>query len=325
MTQHAAPLVSVVMPAHDAAPFVGEAIESVRRQRWPRIELVVIDDGSRDGTAQAVEAEARRWGGPGRDLVLIRQQNAGAAAARNAGVARSRGAFVALLDADDRYAPTMIPRLVSALEADPRARLAFAMYRYVDSAGRVRGVQAPPAPGGLTPAGLLAGNLVHAPLMRREAWDVAGPLDARLRAHIDLDFFVRLARACPGAIVAVPEPLSDYRRRDGQITQDWRRMRRAWARVHLKLRREGFRLAPAERRRARAGLALYWGTLAYEAGAHAEARRLVAAAWRTDPLHLARDGHARVRAAACLATLLPGGVHDRLRRWHNARAGAKAA
>ena len=90
-----APLVSVVIPAFNAARVIARAVHSVLEQDWQPIEVIVVDDGSTDGTVEAVEA----LGAP--ELRVIRQANTGAAAARNRGIRESRGAFVAFLDADD--------------------------------------------------------------------------------------------------------------------------------------------------------------------------------------------------------------------------------
>jgi glycosyltransferase involved in cell wall biosynthesis len=313
---------SVVMPVRDAAPFLEAAVGSVFAQTWPDIELIAVDDGSTDGSHALLERLAAGWTGPGRRMILRRQETRGPSAARNAGVEAASGALIAFFDADDVFHPTLAARLIEALEAEPELDLVFALYRYVGPDGERLGTQPAPARARPAPKDLLKDNLVHAPLFRARAWEVAGPLDPGLQAHEDLDFFARLLLRRPGAIGVVDAVLSDYRRRPGQITQDWRRMRRNWARAFAKLRREGVRLSKGERREVRARLSLYWGTLAYHAGEHEAARRLVAAAWRADPRGLAGDPHAWIRAAACLTTLLPHGLHDAVRRRVNARLAA---
>jgi glycosyltransferase involved in cell wall biosynthesis len=314
--------VSVVLPAYDVAPFVAEAVASIHAQDWADIELIAVDDGSRDGTGDLLERLAAGWAGPGRRMRVVRQSNAGAGAARNAGIARATGAYVALYDADDVCHPGLVRAQVAALAAEGAADLAFALYRYVGEGGGVQAEQAAPGARRLGTYDLLCDNVVHAPLIRAEALRAVGPLDETLRAHIDLDLFVRLTERRPRSVVVVPEILSDYRRRDGQITGDWRRMRDNWGRVLAKLEAGGLALSARQRRRMRGRLHLYWATLAYQGGDHAAARALVLTALRADPAGLLADGHGRIRLAACGATLLPGRAHDALRRWFNARASA---
>src|SRR5207245_8162567 len=106
-------LVSVIIAARDAAEFIGEAVASVQAQQGPPVELVVIDDDSADDTgARAVAHDP--------SAVVVRQCRGGPGAARNAGLALTSGEYVALLDADDRWPPGRLARLVGELAAEPR-------------------------------------------------------------------------------------------------------------------------------------------------------------------------------------------------------------
>ena len=93
------PCVSVIIPAYNAEKVVGQTLQMMRDQTFSDFEVIVVDDGSRDGTARIVEGFCEN----DPRFVLIRQENAGAAAARNAGLAMARGTFVCFLDADDVY------------------------------------------------------------------------------------------------------------------------------------------------------------------------------------------------------------------------------
>lgn len=108
-----APLVSVIVPAFNAAPFVEQAIASVRAQTWPRWELIVVDDGSTDGTAAILAREQDPR------IRIVSQDNAGVGAARNAALEIARGDYVAFLDADDRLPPESLSRRVAYLDANP--------------------------------------------------------------------------------------------------------------------------------------------------------------------------------------------------------------
>ncbi len=115
------PTVSVVIPVYNGEPFLWEALESVAWQTRPVLEIIAIDDGSTDRSARILECF------PG--VTILRQANAGVAAARNAGIAKARGEIIALLDADDIWTPDKLERQVAALLAEPDAGLCFAHHR----------------------------------------------------------------------------------------------------------------------------------------------------------------------------------------------------
>ena len=107
------PMVSVVVPMYNAAPYTGAALESILGQTWPALEIIIVDDGSTDDSA----AIAARYAG-GR-LRLVQQANAGAASARNHGMSLAQGYYIQFFDADDRMTPDKIARQVEALTATP--------------------------------------------------------------------------------------------------------------------------------------------------------------------------------------------------------------
>jgi len=100
-----------VIPAFNAEPYLAEAIQSVLAQGIPGIQVVVVDDGSTDGTAEVAA-------GFGAQVALIRQPNAGIGAARNAGVERAVGNFLAFLDADDVWPAGSLASRLAVLDAD---------------------------------------------------------------------------------------------------------------------------------------------------------------------------------------------------------------
>src|SRR4051794_4668106 len=93
------PTVSIIMPAFNVEPFIGGAIDSVRSQTFKDFELLVVDDGSTDGTAAVVERHARA----DRRVRLICQPNRGLSTARNLALGQSSGAYIAILDSDDAW------------------------------------------------------------------------------------------------------------------------------------------------------------------------------------------------------------------------------
>jgi len=112
------PLVTVVMPAHNAERFIAEALASALAQTYAPVELIVVDDGSTDRTAQIAAAHG---------IKALTQARGGPAAARNAGLERARGEYWAILDADDLMPPEALERQVAELERDPELAMAFGM------------------------------------------------------------------------------------------------------------------------------------------------------------------------------------------------------
>jgi len=114
----ASPLVSVVIPAYNCAPFIGESLDSVYRQTYRNWEVIVIDDGSTDETRAILAPHTGR-------IRYFYQENRGTAAARNAGVRQARGELIAFLDNDDIWLPEKLERQVQVMQGSPECGLVF--------------------------------------------------------------------------------------------------------------------------------------------------------------------------------------------------------
>jgi glycosyltransferase involved in cell wall biosynthesis len=202
------PLISTVIPAHDAEPHLGACLDSVLAQQGPfRHEIIVIDDGSRDATADMAASR------PGIRLLRLKE-NAGPSAARNAGIAAARGSLVAFLDADDLWPADRLAEGLTILDAHPNIGLVFGDCR-VFSDDRV-----------LVPSFFAEAQLddtfwgdalrvldqdlklfrlnyipTGAVLMRRRHLDAVGGFDPARRLVEDLDLWLRLAHVCTFAHV----------------------------------------------------------------------------------------------------------------------------
>ena len=132
--------ITVVTPAFNAAPFIGDSIRSVLAQTHRDLRLVVVDDGSTDATASIVTALTDPR------LTLVWQVNAGVAAARNRGMAVVEGGALLFLDADDWLAPAALATLSATLDAAPEAVAAVGPYARVDETGRPIGRTVHPPP-----------------------------------------------------------------------------------------------------------------------------------------------------------------------------------
>lgn len=127
------PLVSIVIPAHNRAALLPRALQSVLAQSYPHWEVLLIDDGSTDGTDDL----ARTWRGRlGGRLTYVRQERQGAGNARNRGIDLARGEFVAFLDSDDEFCPQKLSRQLELFAARPSLGLVYSDYSFVDLEGK---------------------------------------------------------------------------------------------------------------------------------------------------------------------------------------------
>ena len=124
-------MISVVIPLYNKEALVGRTLESVLAQSYSDFEVVVVDDGSRDGSTAVVEG----FSDP--RIRLIRQENAGVSAARNRGIAESRGEFVALLDGDDVWKPDYLTTVADLICRYPQCDVFATGYEFVDEYGKV--------------------------------------------------------------------------------------------------------------------------------------------------------------------------------------------
>lgn len=222
--------VSIVIPAYNAGRTLHETLVSARAQTHTDLEIIVVDDGSTDDTA----AVAARHAADDPRVTLIRQSNAGVAAARNAGVAAATGAFVAPLDADDLWASTKIERQLAVFaKSDPRVALVYTWFALIDAQSRVIKLGPPIDHEGDVLDALAYYNFIgngSAPLIRRTAIEEVGGFDATLRARggqgcEDWKLYFEIAERHHFALV--PEPLTGYRHTSDNMSSDGRQMLRS--------------------------------------------------------------------------------------------------
>ena len=180
------PLVSVIIPCYNQGHFLGEAIRSTLDQTYPRIEIVVVDDGSDDRTPEV----ARSYSG----VRYIRQDNQGLSAARNAGFAFSRGEYVVFLDSDDRLHPEAVATNLAILDRERDAALCFGRTVCFHPDGRTYPVAT--RVGAEPYLDLLRRNLIICPgsaMYRRRVLDSVGGFDPSLNPAADYDMYLRIA------------------------------------------------------------------------------------------------------------------------------------
>lgn len=251
--------VAVVMPAYEAARTVGAAVDSALRQTVADLEVLVVDDGSRDGTAAVVADRAARDG----RVRLIEQANAGPSAARNRALAEARAPVVAFLDADDLMLPFYVERMLARLDARPDVDLLGCdAYVYDEPRRRIRRrtiLDEAPPPQLLAddPAGQFAqlaqGNFVYVGCAaRRAALEAVGGFEESTNASEDWDLWLRILQD-GRRMDLLREPLAIYRLSAGQAHRDQARMARGQERLDAWLAEGGAapRDAPTARERAR--------------------------------------------------------------------------
>ena len=214
MTQDS-PLVSVVIPAYNAEQFIERTLVSVLNQTYGHLEIIVVDDGSCDRTAEIVQTLAHQDA----RIVLLQQQNAGVAAARNAGIRHAQGAFIAPLDADDIWYPENIAKQLDCLQQGNRSLgLCYAWTIDIDHKDRLLpNFRAAQITGSVTRT-LLCHNFLgnaSASLIRRECFDAVGDYDCsfnqkQIQGCEDWDLYLRIAEQYEFCVA--PHFLIGYRR-----------------------------------------------------------------------------------------------------------------
>jgi glycosyltransferase involved in cell wall biosynthesis len=195
------PAVTLIIPCYNARQYLGEAIESALAQTFRDLEIIIVDDGSTDGSHEVAEQCLPR-------IRLIRQSNKGLAAARNAAIRNSTSQFIAFLDADDLIEPDKIERQVQVLASRPEIGLVHTGMKRFDGAGWVEDWVLPAAEvaqGACGPSLFLRNTVCGASVMvRREVVLEAGFYDERFPSAQDYDFSLRCATVTQFAYIARP-------------------------------------------------------------------------------------------------------------------------
>jgi glycosyltransferase involved in cell wall biosynthesis len=229
------PTLSVVIPAYNVESFIADAIDSALTQSFADLEVVVVDDGSTDRTAQIVAAMTDPR------IRLVSKRNGGLSSARNAGIRAARGRYIGMLDGDDRWLPFKAALHIAAMERDPTIGVTFSQSAYIDEEGRRTGQ-------------LLATRLAEPGLhdlirynhlgngsttvVRSSVFEAVGLFDEQLRASEDYEVWIRVLHRRAGRIVLIPEVLTEYRVRDNSLSMDPRVFVPNGEAVHAKLRRQ---------------------------------------------------------------------------------------
>ncbi|WP_435242723.1 glycosyltransferase family 2 protein [Streptomyces cucumeris] len=180
------PVVSVVIPCHDYARYLPEAVSSILAQTFQDWELLIVDDGSTDDTAEVARSLIARH--PDRRIRLVQRANGGVSAARNTGIEAAAGRYILPLDADDVIAPTMLEKTVAVLDGNPGIAIASTdVFTFTDDDLPPQAMSLPAYSRELMLQRLI---MFYCSLYRREAWQTVGGYDESMRAGEDWDFWV---------------------------------------------------------------------------------------------------------------------------------------
>ncbi len=186
------PLVSVIITCYNQAPFLGEAIESVLQQTYPRFEIKIIDDGSTDDTSQVAARYAR--------VSYLRQENQGVVAARNKGLRESQGDYLIFLDGDDRLLPNALGISLQHLNAHPECAFVYGRCAFIAGDGSPLPTWRHLKVEKEHYLALLHNNFIWMPakvMYRRSAFESVVGFDAAADHTSDYDLYLRISRKFP--------------------------------------------------------------------------------------------------------------------------------
>ncbi len=308
--ENESPLGSVVIPAYNSGRFINATIESALRQTFDDFEIVVVDDGSTDGTLARVQSFRDRR------LRVLEQPHRGAPTALNTAVGAARGKYIAFLDHDDLWVPTKLQRHVEFLDRNPGVVATFCWSGLIDEHDQPIDLHPSHWRGPISFRQLLEDYVVGSSstvVMRRSAILTVGGFDVQFPRCHDFDLLLRIALAWPNGVCAIPEELTLYRRHSNQMSRDWCQMHREWNAMLEKFRKSEPKATGAAERLARSNINRYFAYLAYEGAEFVQALGFVRQSLRAHPRAFLTDPRNWKVVAACLSgVILPGSIHRRL-------------
>ena len=274
-------LVSVIVPAYNAERWIASTLASALAQTHKKLEVIVVDDGSSDGTARVVESIATSEP----RVRLLRQTNSGPPAARNAGIAVAKGSLIAPLDADDLWHPEKLAKQIAVMQsAGQKVGLVYSWFSIIDETGRVTARALRPRKQGNVYEDLVVSNFISSgsiPLIRRSCVDEVGGYGRNVDGCEDVKLYLDIAEHYEFAYV--PEFLVGYRRSRGSVSQNLSNMMRSHERVLAEVRERHPELPPRLLRHAQTEFRYWFGMNSLRNGRVREGVTLLADIVRSDP------------------------------------------
>jgi glycosyltransferase involved in cell wall biosynthesis len=304
-------LVSIIVPAFNAAADIRQALNSVLAQTYQEIEVIVVDDGSSDGTSAIVEEFARRDD----RFQLVRQNNEGVGAARNAGIRQARGKYIAPLDADDFWFPEKLEKQVAYMEQwGDETGLVYCWSTLTDKGGELaEGGSTYTYEGRLRHVLVLINVLGNAsvPLFRAAALEKVGLYLTRTeqggaQGCEDWDLALRVAEV--SSVRVVPEYLVVYRQNGSSMSVNAKGMAASYTVVMSRARQRNCDLPSASFRWSAGYFYLYLADKCHACGRYSECLSLLREAVRANPVLLLKAGIYKRSIKAALRTLTGSAV-----------------
>jgi hypothetical protein len=232
--------ISVIVPIYKVEKFVHSAIQSVLDQTFKDFELLLVDDGSPDGSRKICESFSDSR------IRVISQTNRGLSGARNTGIRNAKGSILAFLDGDDLWRPNKLEKHLNHLYNFPEIGISFSRSEFIDERGESLGTYQMPKLSNITASHLLFQNPIgngSAPVLRREVIDsvsfehqVGNSLetwyfDENLRQSEDIDCWLRVAILTPWKIEGIPDALTLYRINSDGLSADLYKQLHSWEQV----------------------------------------------------------------------------------------------
>jgi glycosyltransferase involved in cell wall biosynthesis len=304
------PLVSVTIPAFNAAANIRQTLNSVLAQTYQEIEVIVVDDGSSDATSAVVQEFLTRDA----RFQLVRQSNAGVGAARNTAIRKARGKYIAPLDADDYWFPEKLEKQVACAEQrGNETGLVYCWYKVLDEHGRLSIGHRQTAEGCLRHASILR-NIVgngSVPLLRATALEKVGLYLTRTeqlgaQGCEDWDLYLRISECFN--VHVVPEYLLAYRQAGASMSANAETMAASFAMVMSRARKRNFDLPSPIFRWSAGHFYAYLVRNSYRWGYYDQCLRYLKEAVRSDPALLLTTDVYRILIRAFLKVMMgPGG------------------
>lgn len=215
------PQVTVIIPAYNAIDYLPDAVKSALAQTFSDLEIIVINDGSSDDTEQWLQQQNHP------KLTFISQSNRGKSAARNTGIAKAKGEYLAFLDADDLWESTKLAKQVKCLNGNPQQGLVYTWTALADRDGRPTGRVITPEAKGDVWEQLIQANILtcgSTPMVRKVCFDTVGLFADDLPLAQDWDMWLRIAAFYPFAVIK--EPLVYYRQHPTNTSKNLEAMHR---------------------------------------------------------------------------------------------------